>query len=91
MTAEVKPNSGSFLIDCIQSFTPFCDGTYFTPTEVTAFLSAGGEEEQDEKATVSDKSGKRNETNRSRDRAVRRECFIVASLWILWENAWGTS
>ena len=43
MTAEIKPNSGSFLIDCIQSFTPFCDGTYFTPTEVTAFLREIGE------------------------------------------------
>ena len=38
MKAEIKTNSGSFLIDFIQSFPPFCDGTYFTPTEVTAFL-----------------------------------------------------
>lgn len=43
MTAEIKPNSGSFLIDCIQSFTPFCDGTYFTQPEVTAFLREIGE------------------------------------------------
>ena len=44
MTAEIKPNSGAFLADFIQSFPPFCDGTYFTPTEVTAFLREIGEE-----------------------------------------------
>lgn len=38
LTAEIKPNSGAFLADFIQSFPTFCDGTYFTPTEVTAFL-----------------------------------------------------
>lgn len=38
MTAEIKPNSGAFLADFIQSFQPFCDGTYFTPPEVAEFI-----------------------------------------------------
>lgn len=43
MTAEIKPNSGAFLADCIQSFTPFCDGTYFTPPKVEELLKEIGE------------------------------------------------
>lgn len=43
LTAEIKPNSGAFLADLIQSFTPFCDVTYFTQTDVTAFLREIGE------------------------------------------------
>ena len=35
--------SGGFLIDFISSFQPFCDGTYFTPAKVTAFLMEIGE------------------------------------------------
>ena len=43
MTAEIKPNSGAFLADFIQSSQPLCDGTYFTPTEGTAFSRETGE------------------------------------------------
>ena len=43
MTAEIKPNSGGFLIDFIQPFHPFCDDTCFTQPEVTAFLREIGE------------------------------------------------
>lgn len=38
MTAEIKPNSGAFLADFIQSFQPFCDGTYFTQPAVAEFI-----------------------------------------------------
>lgn len=43
MDAELRSNSGAFLIDFIQSFPPFCDGTYFTPQEVAEFLKEIGE------------------------------------------------
>ena len=38
-----KPNSGGFLADFIASFPPFCDGTYFTPPEITEFMKDIGE------------------------------------------------